>query len=192
MIYYWISICNERVSSVAYAPKGTPLSHHLYGQLGQETNFPISLELHKVTERGNCLSIGDICDEFYDYQPNSLAWPIMSNKMKSIIDSKLTGLEHVEWKEIYINGKLDKKKYYIPMFTKELDTLNKEETVYVPSSGIVLKPCFSKEKTVGLSIFHGGGNFWKITTQIYVNEDIKKELGKAGIKELCFSKVKVI
>lgn len=109
-------------------------------------DVPFSLELREVFIASK-LIVGEVSDVFYDYQPNSLAWPIMSERMKSIIASHLTGSECVEWKSIIINGKGISKKYYIPMFTRKLDTLNISESVYVPVSGIVLKPCFDKEKT---------------------------------------------
>lgn len=153
-------------------------------------DVPFSLELREVFIASK-LIVGEVSDVFYDYQPNSLAWPIMSERMKSIIASHLTGSECVEWKSIIINGKGISKKYYIPMFTRKLDTLNISESVYVPVSGIVLKPCFDKEKTKNLSVIHSPNLFWQISTQIYVNEEIKRDLINSGIKELCFSRVKV-
>lgn len=190
MNYYWISINNDKVSTVAYAPEGTPVSHNLIEMMENREDVPFSLELRDVFLTSK-LTVGEVSDVFYDYQPNSLAWPIMSEKMKSIIASHLTGSEYIEWKSLVIKGKSISKKYYIPMFTRKLDTLNISESVYVPVSGIVLKPCFDKEKTKNLSVIHSPNLFWQISTQIYVNEEIKRDLINSGIKELCFSRVKV-
>lgn len=190
MNYYWISINNDKVSTVAYAPEGTPVPHNMIEVMENREDVPFSLELREVFIASK-LIVGEISDVFYDYQPNSLAWPIMSERMKSIIASHLTGFECVEWKSIIINGKGISKKYYIPMFTRKLDTLNISESVYVPVSGIVLKPRFDKEKTKNLSVIHSPNLFWQISTQIYVNEEIKRDLINSGIKELCFSRVKV-
>lgn len=190
MNYYWLSINNDKVSTVAYAPEGTPVSHNLIEMMENREDVPFSLELRDVFIASK-LIVGEVCDVFYDYQPNSLAWPIMSERMKSIIASHLTGYEYIEWKSVIINGKGISKKYYIPMFTRNLDTLNISESVYVPVSGIVLKPCFDKEKIKNLSVIHSPNLFWPISTQIYVNEEIKRDLVNSGIKELCFSRVKV-
>ena len=190
MNYYWISINKDKVSTVAYAPEGTPVPHNLIDVMENREDVPFPLVLREVFIASK-LIVGEVSDVFYDYQPNSLAWPIMSERMKSIIASHLTGSEYIEWKSIIINGKGISKKYYIPMFTRKLDTLNISESVYVPVSGIVLKPCFDKEKTKNLSVIHSPNLFWQISTQIYVNEEIKRDLINSGIKELCFSRVKV-
>ena len=190
MNYYWISTNNDKVSTVAYAPKGTPVSHYLIEEMRNRDDVPFSLELRDVFVTSK-LIVGEVSDVFYDYQPNSLAWPVMSEKMKSIIASHLTGSEYIELKSITINGKDISQKYYIPMFTRKLDILNVSESVYVPVSGIVLKPCFDKEKIKNLSVIHSPNGFWQITTQIYVNEEIKRDLIDSGIEELCFSRVKV-
>ncbi len=190
MNYYWLSTNNDKVSTVAYAPEGTPLSYELIGEMNNREDVPFSLELRDVFVTSK-LVVGGSSDVFYDYQPNSLAWPVMSEKMKSIIASHLTGSEYIEWKSVVINGKGISKKYYIPMFTRKLDILNVCESVYVPVSGVVLKPCFDKEKIKNLSVIHSPNLFWQISTQIYVNEDIKRDLINSGIEELCFSRVKV-
>ncbi len=190
MNYYWLSINNDKVSTVAYAPEGTPLSHELIGEMNNREDVPFSLELRDVFVTSKFV-VGGSSDVFYDYQPNSLAWPVMSEKMKLIIASHLTGSEYIEWKNVIINGKDISKKYYIPMFTRKLDILNVSESVCVPASGIVLKPCFDKEKVRNLSVIHSPNRFWQISTQIYVNEEIKRDLIDSGIDELCFSRVKM-
>ena len=84
MNYYWISANNDKVSTVAYAPKGTPVSHYLIEEMRNRDDVPFSLELRDVFVASK-LIVGEVSDVFYDYQPNSLAWPVMSEKMKSII-----------------------------------------------------------------------------------------------------------
>ena len=189
MNYYWVSI-NSRVSTVAYAPKGTPSSHELITEIEDNSALPFSLQLHEVCIKDK-LEKGELSDNFYDYQPNSLAWPLMSERMKSIIVAHLTGLEHIEWKDVIIEGSTTSKMYYIPMFTSELDTLNIAKSIFVPSSGVVLKPCFKKDEVEKYAVFHGYSKFWKITTQIYVNEDIKKGLMDSKLKELSFSRITI-
>ena len=40
-------------------------------------------------------------------------------------------------------------------------------------------------------MFHGYGNFWQITSQIYVNEEIKQVLEDMNLEELSFSKIHI-
>ena len=190
MNYYWISINNNSVSTVAYAPKGIPASHDLITEVEEKKALPFSLKLYNVAVNEKLVK-GGLSDIFYDYQPNSLAWPLMSERMKSIIVSHLTGLELIEWKEVTIEGYSTSKLYYIPFFLSKLDTLNKAESIVIPSSGIVLKPCFKREEVEKYAVFHGYSKFWKITTQIYINEDIKKELIESNLKELSFSRINI-
>lgn len=190
MNYYWMSINNNRVSTIAYAPSGIPVSHELIAEIVSRKSLSFSLKLHDVAVFDK-LEKGELSDNFYDYQPNSLAWPIMSEKMRSIIEQHLTGLEQIKWKEVTIDGCTRSKLYYIPVFTSKLDTLNIAESIIIPSSGIVLKPCFNREKVEKFAMFHGYNKFWNVTTQVYINEEIKKDLQNSSLKEISFSRVKI-
>ena len=101
MNYYWISINNRKVSSIAYAPEGTPVAHELIHDVVDKSMLPFPLELHSATDK-DYLGIGGVSDLFFDYQPNSLAWPIMSERMKTIIESHLSGGECIEWKSVQV------------------------------------------------------------------------------------------
>ena len=191
MDYYWISINNDIVSTIAYAPKGAPVSHELIEAVETIDVVPFSLELHDVFISETIIQ-GGRSDVFYDFQPNSLAWPIMSEKMSHIIASHLTGFEHIRWKEISIVGKNTSRRYYLPFLTYPLDTLDYENSIIIPSSGAVLKPCFSKTKLENISMTYAPSLFWKVTTKLYVNEEIRKDLINANIKEIVFSKARSI
>ncbi len=185
MKYYWMSVKNGAVDSVAYAPKGTPVAHRLLSQIDSWTTVPFHLELHSVRISSH-LVVGDTCDSFFDYQPNSLAWPVLSRKIRIIIESNLTGQEGLEWKEITIKGRTQTTQYYIPTFTKKLDTLDVNHSVFAASSGMLIKGCFDHSKIGKYAVFHRPGLFWRIT-QLYVCEMIKKEITEAGAPEICFS-----
>ena len=103
MNYYWITINNRKVSSIAYAPEGTPVAHELIHDVVGKSMLPFPLELHSATDK-DYLGIGGVSDLCFDYQPNSLAWPIMSERMKTIIESHLSGGECIEWKSVQIHG----------------------------------------------------------------------------------------
>lgn len=190
MNYYWISINNRKVSSIAYAPEGTPVAHELIHDVVGKSMLPFPLELHSATDK-DYLRIGGVSDLFFDFQPNSLAWPIMSERMKTIIESHLSGGECIEWKSVQIHGDKITRNYYIPCFMSYLDTLDVNQTVYAPISRVIIKPCFCRSKLENLAMFHGHNVFWQISTQIYVSEAIKKDLVKAGINEISYSKINI-
>lgn len=120
--------------------------------------MPLDFELKKVKEDEDGLivstDITDLTEPWVDYQPNSLAWPIMSSKMKNIIENNLTGMEGIEWIKATINGRGEKRVYYILRFTKKLNVLNSEHTKYIPGTDQILKPCFSLLKVLSFSMFH--------------------------------------
>ena len=166
------------VSTVAYAPDTMSSCHEIREGIPLENmiSIPFSMELRNVSVK-SILIEGDISDRFYDFQPNSMAWPVMSEKMKAIIASHLTGLEYIDWKEITINGKTESRKYYVPFFKRKLDILNKSKTMISPY-GIIMIPCFDKEKIQGLAAFHCPDFDWRIPLKFYINELIKKDLAR--------------
>ena len=192
-MYYYLDIKNSKVSTVAFAPKGIPTSHEIREGISIESShvIPFSMELHEVRITTGLL-VGDVSDSFYDFQPNNMAWPVMSQKMMSIISSHLTGLENIEWKEMTIKGKTETRNYYVLSFKEKLDVLNEEKSIFEPCSGGIVVPCFDMDKIQKYSVFHCPDFGWRITEHIYVNERIKKDLIKSGIQELSFSKARVV
>ena len=59
MNYYWISINNRKVSSIAYAPEGTPVAHELIHDVVGKSMLPFPLELHSATDK-DYLGIGGV------------------------------------------------------------------------------------------------------------------------------------
>lgn len=190
MNYYWMSIKSDRVSSVAYAPKGTPSWHQILDEMKHWEIVPFHLTLHD-TYVDTSLQVGEICDDFFDYQPNSLAWPLFSDRIKNVVSSHLSGNEGIEWKEIIVDGKSFSKTYFVPMFTKQLDVVNEQQSLMMPYSGIIVKPCFKRKVVDNLSVFHGPGIDWQVSTQFYVSDAIKNDLLDLGIKELLFTMARV-
>lgn len=195
MNYYWLTLRNYKITTVAYSPALTERKISDYSDferiMEHRTAIPFTMRLHDVTVKKS-LVVGDVSDTFYDYQPSDLV-DLMSEKMKAVIESHLTGNEHVEWKEVLVEGKTITKTYYFPYFTEELDILNVEESDIIrfpdaPSFYFPRVACFSKDKISGLSIFHGPGSFWRIPSQIYVSSAIKKALKAADIPEAGYEK----
>ncbi len=191
MKYYWLNYYDNDQAPVAFAPEGSPLGHDLIRDLNNVEVFPYPLRLYEVNGV-NRLVIGELTDNTVDYLPNSFAFPLMSEKMRSVIETHLYGTECVRWILAPVYGKSVLFNYYIPMFSQKMDTLNHEKTILAPYSGIVLHPCFDSEKIKHYAMFHGESIFWQITLKIYVNETIRKALKQAHITSIQLNPVKVL
>ncbi|MBW8333125.1 MAG: hypothetical protein K0M40_13960 [Prolixibacteraceae bacterium] len=194
--YYWLtwSTGYDDTTPVAYAEEDIPLAHELTPQITGLKELPYSLELESVSisdkglKRLGYLNFGCLP---VDYQPNSLAWPMMSLKMKEIIDKLLIGNEGLKWIEAKVKGGEMGYPYFIPVFSKKLETLDYEKTSFVPNTDLIIKPVFDYNKICCYEIFHGHSSFWQITTQIYVSKTIKNELVKNLISGIKFEPAKV-
>jgi hypothetical protein len=187
--YYWLCPKGYKDESIAYAPEGTPLSHYLIDSVKDLDELPFSLTLHdvKITDS---IKIGPISNaEPIDYVANSLAWPIMSERMKSIIDSGLNGNEGLRWLSVRIMGLTKVFKYYIPVFTVYLDTIDRDKTIYSDKEREwMVKPYYKAEEVNKYAVFHENEQvFWQITTGIYVRSDIMKRMKSEGITGISHS-----
>ena len=174
--YYFF--CWKSVTQVAsaFAPKGTKLAHELIEDIEGMNELPFELELVKLTETKTELikdkDLNGLDSIWFDYQPNSLAWPLMSAKLKLIISDNLTGKEGISWITAKVNGNGENRNYYIPRFEKMLNVLDEQKTMYVKGTDRIIKPIFSAEKISNYSVFHklSAYNLWKITSGLYVSE----------------------
>lgn len=93
--YYLLSGKNNPKVASAFAPEGTKLAHELITELDDANELPFKLNLVKLTVGKNGLiksnDLSDLKEIWLDYQPNSLAWPLMSEKLKGVIENNLTG-----------------------------------------------------------------------------------------------------
>ena len=195
--YFLISVKDMPEMASAFAPEGTKLAHELIIELDNVQELPFEFELIKLSidkgelvENNNLAGLNKI---WLDYQPNSLAWPLFSEKLKTIIVNNLTGKEGINWITAKVNGDNEQRIYYIPRFEKMLDVLDAQKTVYIKGCNYVIRPCFSLKKINNYSIFHQPDNydFWKITSGLYVNEMVKKTIQKEKLIGINFEKVLV-
>jgi hypothetical protein len=197
--YYFFSIKNSNgPSASAFAPESTKLVHELTADLNgiNELNFNLTLIKLTVGRKGLLKSddLSDIKNVWQDYQLNSLAWPLFSLRLKTVIENELTGAEGIDWIMANINGKEEQKTYYIPRFKQMLDVLNLQETMYVQGTNHIIKPVFSFEKIKKYAIFSEPSNrdYWKITSGLYISETLKKAIVKAKITGVEFNKTTVL
>ena len=84
--YYALTWAPEKPSTgVAYAPDDSPLAYELAEQMKNSTELPFDLTLRE--------------GELQDFLANSLAWPLMSSRMRSTVEKNLTGAEGIDWVE---------------------------------------------------------------------------------------------
>lgn len=195
--YYFLSGKNRPQVASAFAPDKTKLSREWANDLEGLTEFPVDFQLIKLTVEKNGLkesdNLNDLNEIWLDYIPNSLAWPFMSLKLKSIIERHLTGNENINWISAKVSGNNEERTYYIPRFEKMLDVLDIEKTMFVNGTDLIIKPFFSLSKIRNFAIFHkpSSHNLWKITSGLYINELLKKAIQKENISGIQFEKVRV-
>jgi len=195
--YFLFSAKDAPELASAYAPEGTKLAHELVSEFDNANELSFELELVKLSvgkeglRKSNDLS--SLKEIWLDYQPNSLAWPMFSEKLKTTIIKNLTGKEGINWITAKINGNNEQRIYYIPRFEKMLDVLDTQKTMYVKGTGRIIKPHFSLVKVNSYNLFHQPAthNLWKITSELYVSEILKKAIQKEKLTGVAFEKTTV-
>jgi hypothetical protein len=181
----------------AFAPKGTKLAQDLIPQLNGINKLPFELNLVKLSVGKNGLiesdNLTEMKDTWLDYQPNSLAWPMMSEKLKSTVEELLTGNEYIDWITATVNCKEEQKTYYIPRFNKLLDVLDTQKTMFVQGTNVIIRPVFSSSKISLFSMFSkpASHDLWKITSGLYVSEYLKKTIQEQNLSGIKFEKTRV-
>lgn len=200
--YYLLTGKEKKEMASAFAPKNTKLGHDLIEEVADLKELPFELSLVKLSVRkGELIESNDLSgikDIWLDYQINSLAWPLFSNRLKLIIEKNLTGKEGINWIAAKINAKINTIKeqriYYIPSFTKKLDVLDLEQTWFVEGTTAIINPYFSLSKIKKYSMFSTPSdyNFWKITHGIYVCNLLRKNIKKEKLTGIYFEETIVV
>lgn len=196
--YYLFSIKETPNMASAFAPEETPLAHDLIQNIDQIDEVPFELELFKLSSGRTGLIKSTYLDDlqyiWLDYQPNSLAWPLFSERLKEIFSRNLSGLEGLDWIKARINGNDEQRVYFIPRFEKKLDVIDENKTKYITGTDRIIVPHFSSIKIDKYAVFHKpqAHNFWKITPELYISDDLKKAIQKERIIGVSFEKVIVV
>lgn len=175
------------------------LSFELIPQLEIKNSFPKEFTLKKVTETSKGIDVSeDLNGEeeiWLDYLPNNLAFPLISERLKEIIADEISEKESINWIEAIVNYKEISKKYFVPLFTKALDVLDKEKTKYIPGTDHIMKPFFSAEKLMKYKLFHKPSSeeyLFKVTPDIYVSEDIEKIISRENMSGILLEKIETV
>jgi hypothetical protein len=194
--FYLLSRESKKEVASAFAPEPTKLDHELISDLEDTSELPFELQLVKLIANKNGFvrtdDLNGLRTTWLDYQPNSLAWPLMSNKLKEIVSENLTGDEGINWILVKVNGPDESRNYYIPRFERMLDVLDIENTLFARNTDSIIRPHFSLNKVNQLSIFHcpGSNNLWKITSGLYVNFLLKRTIQKNRLTGMIFERAR--
>lgn len=193
--YFYLGENIKPRTAVAFPEGETPLSHELIPDMIGRTTLPFDLHLRSVKLTRNDLiessDLTNIKHLWVDYQPNALAWPLMSQKMKELVESFLTGKEGIIWMKTTVRTPEDSREYFIPRFSRKLDVLDEHRTTYADGTDFIVMPVFSLDKISEYSLFHKPGDFWQITLGMYVNENLMNAMKKEKLTGVGFSRASV-
>lgn len=194
MKYYFLSWKNSsKRGPVAYNSAKVGTSVDTMKKIVNDTVLYFDFDIKDVLETKTGLVVNNPMAshqyEWLDYMPNDLAWPLMSEKMKSIVESSLIEKDYISWISTNVILFEVQRKYYVLKFTKKLDVLDIENTIFVRGTDAIIRPAFSREKIAKYSIFGEplSQDLWRITHGLYVSETLKKSLQKEKCTGLDFS-----
>ena len=200
MTHFSISPQDSRSVAIACAPEGISPYFTLMADLMTLDKAPFDLTLKNVSfgKNGSIESnnLSGLKHLWFDYQPNSFAWPIMSERMREVVDSHASGDEHYDWLPVNINsGATGPRTYFMLRFNKGNDVLDTENSVFHKLNhkpDLLVKPAFSKEKIANLCVFgRPDGMFWQIPSGIYVSRQVRKTAQREGFVGLHFENARI-
>lgn len=202
MNYFLLSPQDSRGRDVAVAcaPVSAPPYFILMEEMANCLRPPFDLVLKQVSfsKTGSIESddLSNLKRPWSDYQPNSFAWPLMSLKLRDIIDCHASGEEQYEWLPINIHSeKGDSRTYFVLIFNKPHDVLDLEHSVFhrfLDKPDHLVKPVFSQQKIGRLCVCAHSETLWQIPVGVYVNQEVRDAAKREGLEGLHFERVRVI
>jgi hypothetical protein len=192
---YFLTWSDDKSKIIAAAPDGTKPSHELIEDVSGVDTLPFDLVIKTISESKEGIRYKNIDEEqqpaLVDYLPNTLVWPLMSSELRNLFEKVLSGNEGINWITAKVILLKSSETYYIPCFTKKLDVLNEEKTVFVKSTKHIIKPYFDLNKVRTLSLFHKPTDygFWKIPSGLYVTDTTKNALLNSKLTGFTFENV---
>lgn len=131
-----------------------------------------------------------------DLQRNNKGWLLFSERLKNLICEHQKSGDSIKWISCNVIHGEEKRKYYIPLFMKEMDLLDNDTSqfYYADKEKILIKPVFSISKTQSYSFFSiptNSGPYWRLSPGAYVVEELKNAIVKANMTGIVFDKVAV-
>ena len=128
-----------------------------------------------------------------DYIADDLGVPLFSEQVRNIINELMTGEEGIEWYEVPVVQSRNQYRYFAPKFTRTLDVLNEDSSLYGVNKSILIKAVLSTEKIKKYSIVPivGSSETFFFPTRIAISDRVKKALKKARVSGISFSPINV-
>ena len=128
-----------------------------------------------------------------DYIADDLGVPLFSEQVRNIIDELMTGEEGMEWYEVPVVHSRNQYSYFVPKFTRTLDILNEDSSLYGVNKSILIKAVLSTQKIQKYLIVPivGSSEPFFFPTRIAISDRVEKALKKARVSGISFSPIKV-
>jgi hypothetical protein len=199
MSHFALSPLNRKSAAVACAPEETPPAYTLIDSLIGVNSLPFDLTLKNVTFSRNGSKTSDDLSHlkylWFDYQLNSLAWPVLSAKLRTVIDQQASGREHYEWISVNIHrGEEETRPYYILRLKEQPDVLDMEKSTFLrfaDKPDHLIHPTFSKEKIADLCVFTCPSMDWQISSDLYVSKAIRDCAERERLVGLNFESIRM-
>ncbi len=192
--YYQISSKIKRSHAIAISNSETKLSYDPAIEVVQQGHIFFDFVLKKYTpvtktqgEYSDDLS--DLDTLWLDYLPNNLMFPLMSERMKEIINSCLKGNEGITWLPVMVKSDFEQKLYFVPKFERKLNVLNSQKTKYVKNTDLIIMPVFSFLEIAKYALFSNSGDDFNIPRIIYTNGAVKRKIIKEKLIGVYFEKI---
>ena len=195
--FYRVCFKNPKTAASAFPEGRENALLEIDDEVHDLTELPFRLILKSVTSTKNGLKVSEdlsnIEDIWTDYQSNCLAWPLMSEKLKTIVSNHLTGDEGITWIKAKVFAYDDSRDYYLPKFQSRMDVLDEQKTRFSPSApDSIVIPVFSLKKISKFAMFHVPYKYmWRITSAMYINNKMKKDIQKNKIIGIQFEEAPV-
>ena len=175
---------------IACLPDNSPINPKLVSWevaelLAKNRNFPCELVLKPFKDKYK-----DYPAEWHDYMYNQYAFFMVSERLKNFLEERRTEDDSFEWINVKVRHEDIVKDYYIIVFPKLLDVVDKKNTSYYLEGTTILIQCFAYEKIEKFSVFPLNNDSPCFPSLLYTTEKIKKEIQKEKFSNLKFEKCK--
>lgn len=201
--YYELDVKVTEFTPFAWQPQEYEMNtSELIKLFSNVDEVPYQLNLTVCTKDRKGLHYSEnfsLLDEvFPDYLLQLYVAPLLSERLKQIIENGCTGNEHIKWIKIPVKAGNDVKNYYQPMFLVPLDVIDESNSRYIiPGDKSTIIPCYSLQKLEKFNVFYmnpyiSNIDLWKLPTHINISDSIVKEIKAQGIKGLIFRQLTTI
>ena len=169
--YYFMAGADMRSAACAVGPQDGLFLYQSYKEIREYGKLPFDLTLKRIVYRNGKKYEYDDCSKlktiWCDCQKNSLLLFLCSEKLRNVINDHLKGCEGVEWASCKITYQEEKRNYYFPIFTKELDVMDKDNRF------------LDEEKAKAYTMFTIRTRFnWQVPSSIYISQELKRAIYK--------------